>query len=134
MEPERDRLFAEIFHGWVQVFILFALLFVTLSAWSWAMNRRIPREQRPGVTPWGILLIAFALTLVMRAFDGAWQQAILIAASVLAFAFVNRSVGPRWTWVGAVFLAALLGMGWVLSALALAIVGVVVFLVTGPRT
>lgn len=134
MEPERDRLFAEIFHGWVQVFILFAVLFVGLSAWGWAMNRRIPREQRPGITPWGILFIAFALTLVMRAFSGAWQQTILIAASVLASAFISRNVGSRWIWVGAVFLAALLGMGWVQSALALAIVGFVVLLIIGPRT
>ena len=134
MEPERDRLLAEIFHGWVQVFTLFAVLFVALSAWGWAMNRRIPPEQRPGITPWGILLIAFALALVVRAFDEAWPQAITIAASVLAFAFISRKVGSRWTWVGAVFLAALLGMGWMLSALALAVVGVVAFLISGPRT
>lgn len=131
MDSERDRLFAVLFHAWVEVFFLFAFLFLALSAWRWAQLRADGRQGRGTIVPWGMVCLAFGLTLLLRSMDPALPQLLVIAFSVGFAGMLSVATGTRWVWPAAVLLAVLLGRGMMIGALALAIAG---FLASFSRT
>lgn len=122
-----------IYHGAIEALTLLLLLLAVLTVWGWLNNRRFKPSERGGIIPWMLLIFAFALVLVLRAFDGPWPLAIAICVSVLVAGFMGRVVKEKDLWLPAILLAALIGMDYMLSALVLAFFGGLVLLLTARR-
>jgi hypothetical protein len=123
MGTERDRLYAVLFHGWVDVFLLFMVLLVSFTAWRWAALRRRPSSAGEGRVPWGMVLLCFGLTLMVRGTEQGTLRTVIVSLAVLAAGWLSLNTGRRWVWPLAVMVAALLGAGQMLGALALACAG-----------
>ncbi|MBK9195524.1 MAG: hypothetical protein IPO17_11170 [Flavobacteriales bacterium] len=122
-----------IYHGAIEALTLLLLLLAVLTVWGWLNNRRFKPSERGGIIPWMLVLFAFALVLVLRAFDGPWPLAIAICVAVLVAGFMGRVVKEKDLWLPAILLAALIGMDYMLSALVLAFFGGLVLLLTARR-
>lgn len=122
-----------IYHGAIERLTLLLLLFVVLTVWGGLNNRRFKPSDRGGIIPWMLVLFAFALVLVLRAFHGPWPLAIAISAAMLVAGFVGRVVKEKDLWLPAILLAALVGMGHMLSALLVALFVGLVLLFTARR-
>lgn len=122
-----------VYHGAIEALTLLLLLFAVLTVWGWLNNKRFKPSERGGIIPWMLVLFAFALVLVLRAFDGPWPLAIAISAALLVAGFLGRVVKEKDLWLPAMLLAALIGMGYMLSALVLALFGGLVLLFTARR-
>ncbi|MFZ1688347.1 MAG: hypothetical protein WAU70_13040 [Flavobacteriales bacterium] len=122
-----------VYHGAIEGLTLLLVLFVVLSVWGVLNNRRFKPSERGGIIPWMLLFFAFALVLVLRAFDGPWPLAIAISVAVLVAGFLGRVVKEKDLWLPAILLAALMGMGYMLSALLLALFGGLVLLFSARR-
>jgi hypothetical protein len=122
-----------VYHSAIEALTLLLLLLAVLTVWGWLNNRRFKPSERGGVIPWMLVLFAFALVLVLRAFDGPWPLAIAISVAVLVAGFLGRVVKEKDLWLSAMLLAALVGMGYMLSALLLAFFGGLVLLFTARR-
>ena len=129
MTREFGHFWEGLFHGGVELFTLFLILFVVLTAWAWARNRRFRPAERGPNTPWLLLLIAFALVLVLRTFHGSWPEAATISIALLLAGFIGKTIREGVLWLPAILLATLMGLGWMLSAMVLALVGVLVLLI-----
>lgn len=134
MTREFGHFWEGLFHGWVELLTLFLILFVVLTIWGWANNRRFRPADRGPNTPWLLLLIAFALLLVLRAFHGPWPAAAAIALGVIIAGLIGRAVREKALWIPAMLIATLMGLGWMLSALVLALAGALVLLIGARRS
>lgn len=122
-----------VFHGAVELLTLFLLLLAALTLWGWLNNRRFKPSERGGIIPWMLVLFAFALVLVLRAFQGPWFVAIAIPAGLVGAGFVGNVVKEKTLWLPAMLLASLVGMGCMLSASVLVLLGFLVLLFTARR-
>ncbi len=122
-----------IYHSAIEALTLLLLLLAVLTVWGWLNNRRFKPSERGGIIPWVLVLFAFALVLVLRAFDGPWPLAIAISVAVLVAGFLGRVVKEKDLWLPAMLMAALIGMDYMLSALVLAFFGGLVLLLTARR-
>jgi hypothetical protein len=134
MKTEIDRLWPALFHGWVELLTLLLLLFIVLSLWGWALNRGLRPADRGPSTPWPVLLLAFGLVLLLRFFHEDMTAAMVVAGALLLAGWIARVARARAMWIPAMLLAALLGLGWMLSAIAMAVAGFIVFLLSAKRS
>lgn len=125
MGTERDRLYAVLFHAWVEVLLLFMILLVSFTAWRWAARRHRTSTVRDGPVPWGMVLLCFGLVLVLRGTDPGLPSTAVVSLAVCVAGWLSLNTGRRWVWPVAVMVAALLGSGQMLGALALACAGLV---------
>lgn len=123
----------ELFHSWVGLASLFALITIALllMGWSHALGAR-PAE-RASVLPWSLLLVCYALALLLKHFQEDTWQVLLISGAVLLGGVLSNAVAPRGLWLPAVLLAALLGTGLLLSTLVLIAATVLVLLLSAGR-
>lgn len=129
MTREFGHFWEGLYHGWVELFTLFLILFVVLTVWGWAHNRRFRPADRGPNTPWLLLLIAFALVLTLRALHGSWPEAVTLSAAVIIAGFLGKAVRERALWLPAILLATLMGLGFMLSTLVLSFMGALVLLI-----
>ena len=129
-----DPSMALLFHGWVELLTLLLLQFVALFLWGWANNRGLRPSDRRQVPAWPVLLTSYALVLVLRAVDGEWPVVAAIAGAVLIAGLIGSSGSDRALWLPAMLLAALIGLGFLLSALILIVVGFLFLLFTRKRS
>lgn len=133
MRTEADRWLGAVFHGWVEMLTLFAMLVVMLGIIGWCWNRGLRPADRGPLVGWQLLVVSFALLLLVRHFkEGLWP-ALIIAGGVIVAGLVGRSAHPRGLWVPVMLLAALLGLGLTLSALVLFAVISLVLLFSAKR-
>ncbi|MCB9185078.1 MAG: hypothetical protein H6591_14305 [Flavobacteriales bacterium] len=128
MRTEADRWLGALFHGWVELLTVLALLFVGLAMIGWAFNRGFRPADRGPVVSVPLLLAGFALTLLLRAFRDDLVSALIIAGGLVLAGLLGRGSHPRGLWVPAMAFAALLGLGLNLSALLLLLVIVLALL------
>lgn len=133
MAHEAARMMPALFHGWVELLSLLLGLFAAFTLWNWARTRRLKPADRGTTVPWSLLLTAFALVLVLRTFEGDWPRAALIAGAVMVAGFRGNAsrFGPLW--IPGILLGALVGSGWMLSALVLTLAGFLVLLFSARR-
>ena len=122
MRTEADRWLGALFHGWVELLTLFVMLFVALAIIGWCFNRGFRPADRGPLIPVQLLLTCYGLVLLLRFFKGELLPAMIIAVAVLLSGFIGRGNHPRGLWTPVVAMAALLGLGFNLSALALTVV------------
>ncbi len=133
MAHEAARLMPALFHGWVELLGLWLVLFVTFALWNWARSRGLEPADERAPFPWSLVLVVFALVLVLRTFEGDWTRAALIAGAVMVAGFRGGASRSRSLWIPGILLGALVGSGWMLSALALALAGFLVLLFSARR-
>jgi len=133
MRTESDRLMGALFHGWVELLTLLLLLFVALTLWGWFFNRGFRPADRGPNTPWILLLTCFALVAVLRAVEGAWPVAAVIAGAVLLGGLLARAIREVPLVLPALLLSVLLALGHLLSAGVLTAVGALLLLFNTRR-
>lgn len=134
MKTEADRLWPALFHGWVELLTLFLILFVILTCWGWARNRGYRPADRSSTTPWALLLIAFGTALLIRAMTDDLLIAGVIAAAVVIGGWIGKAAKEQRLWIPAILLAALMGLGHMLSVIVLAAVAFIVILLSAKRS
>lgn len=123
----------QLFHGWVGLASLFAILTIALLLMGWSHALSARPADRGSVLPWSLLLVCFALAMLLKHYqEGIWQVAI-ISGAVLIGGVLSNAVAPRGLWLPAVLLAALLGSGLLLSALVLTAAAVIFLLLSAGR-
>ena len=123
MLTANDRVMGALFHGWVELLVLFVLLFLLLTLWGWVYNLGFRPADRGSNTPWVVLLYCTILIAVLGAFEAPWTMAALLAGAVVFAGLASGAVRERPFVLPAVLLAALMGMGYLLSAGLLAMLG-----------
>lgn len=110
--------------------VLLVQLFIALALIGWAYNRGFRATERGPLIRLPLLTLSFGLALLVRHLHDAWWQPVLIAAAVIIAGFFDRSSDGRGMGVPLMLVASLLGLGLVLSAVALTVVAVLVFLLS----
>ncbi|MFZ1692163.1 MAG: hypothetical protein WAT74_03110 [Flavobacteriales bacterium] len=128
MRTESDRWLGALFHGWVEILTLFALLLVAVALFSWAWNRGFRPADRGPLVSAPLLLAGTAMILLLRAFRDDLLPAIIIALGLVLAGLLGRSVQPRGLWLPVIAFAALLGLERNLSALAFGMVALLALL------
>jgi hypothetical protein len=128
MSPDTDHWLAALFHGWVELVTLFAMLLVALAVVGWCWNRGFRPADRGPMIGWPVLVIGYGLLLLLRHFkEGIWP-ALIIGVAVIVAGGLARSGRPRALWVPSMLIAALLGLGHNLGALLLTLATALVLL------
>lgn len=128
MRTEADRWLGALFHGWVELLTLLALLSAALFLMGWAWNRGFRPADRGPLLSVPLLLAGYALVLLLRHFRDDAAAAAIIAVGLLAAGALSRSLHPRGLWLPAMAVSALLGLGLNLSATALTAVALLALL------
>jgi uncharacterized membrane protein len=117
MNTELQRTVGELFFGWAEIVSLFVFLVVTLFLLGWAFNRKAKPKDRGNSLPWQLLLPAFGAALLLRQMDPGIIASIIICIGVLAASFLagGSERGPYY--ICGMILAALVGLGFMLSAM-----------------
>lgn len=108
--------------------VLLLQLVVALALVGWAYNRGFRPTERGPVLRLLLLLPAFGLALLVRHIHSELWQPVLIAGAVIIAGFFSRSGNGRGMGVPLMMIAALLGLQLMLSAIALTVVAVLVYL------
>lgn len=96
-----------------------------------AYNRGFKRTERGPLVKLPLLFLAGGVALVMRHVHvPEWRYGILTVALLIG-ALAGRNVHPRGLWVALIGLGALLGSGWTLTAIMLAM-GIFILLFLSP--
>ena len=108
--------------GYLQGDVVMACILVAVVfALTIAYNRGFKRTERGPLFKLPLVLLAGGVALMMRHLhEPAWRYGLLGLAVVIG-ALAGRSVHPHGLWVPVIVLAALLGSGWALTALMLAL-------------
>lgn len=112
------------------VLVLLLQVFVALALVGWAYNRGFRPVERGPVIRLLLLIPAFGLALLVRHIHSEVWQPVLIAGSVIIAGLLSRSGNGRGLGVSLMMIAALLGLDLMLSAMALTMVAVVVYLLS----
>ena len=110
--------------------ILFLQLVVAVSLIGWSYNRGFRANERGSVLRLSLLTIAFGLALLLRDLHDQWWQSAMIVVAVIVAGFMGRNDNGRGLALPVVLVAALLGHGLVLSAIALTLVAIVLYLLS----
>ena len=133
MRNEAARWTGALLHGWVEALTLFGLLLVALLLIGWCWNRGLRPSERPGIVPWQLLISGYALALLLRHFTGGLIPAAIIAGGVMLAGGLARVGDHRGLWIPVMLLSALLGLGYNLSFVLLALVIMLVLLFSAGR-
>ena len=68
-----------LYHGWVELLTLFAMLLAGLVIMGWSYNRGFRPADRGAVVGWFPLIVAFGVVILLRQ-----MQAPLVLASIIA--------------------------------------------------
>lgn len=110
--------------------VLLVELVVVLALVGWAYNRGFRPVERGPLMRLPLLTLSFGVALLVRHINTEpWQPAVIAAAVIIAGLF-SRSGNGRGMGIPMVMIAALLGMGFVLSAVALTVVAVLVYMLS----
>ncbi len=123
-------MWSALYHGWVELLTLFAMLLVALAIMGWCYNRGFRPADRGAVVGWFPLIVAFGMVILLRQMQGPLVLAAIIGGGVLIGGFLSRVTHPSGLWIPIVFLAALLGLGLNLSALIFTFATALVLLLT----
>lgn len=116
--------------GTGDVALLVLQLLVVLVLVGWAYNRGFrPVERGPLLRP-HLLVIGLGVALLVRHLHSELWQPIVIAVAVIIAGLFDRSGSGRGMGIPLVMIAALLGLGFVLSAIALTVVAVLVYMLS----
>ena len=110
--------------------ILFLQLVVAVSLIGWSYNRGFRANERGSVLRLSLLTIDFGLALLLRHLHDQWWQSAMIVVAVIVAGFMGRNDNGRGLALPVVLVAALLGHGLVLSAIALTLVAIVLYLLS----
>ncbi len=114
--------------GTGDVLVLLLQLMVALALVGWAYNRGFRLVERGPVVRLLLLLPAFGLALLVRHIHSEVWQPVLIAAAVIVAGLFSRGGNGRGPGIPLMMIAALLGLDLLLSATALTLVAVLVYL------
>ena len=131
MRTESDRWLGALFHGWVELLTLFGMLVLALIIIGWCYNRGFRPAERGPTVSWQLLLPAYGLILLLRHVQGGLWPSIIIAGGLVIAGLLSRGNWPRGLWVPVILLAALLGLGFNLSAILLMVTTALVLLISG---
>ncbi|MBX2981939.1 MAG: hypothetical protein WBB32_16180 [Flavobacteriales bacterium] len=112
------------------IVVLLVQLFIALTLIGWAYNRGFRATERGPIVRLPLLTLAFGLALLVRHIHSELWQPIMIAAAVIIAGLFSRSSNGRGMGVPLMLIASLLGLGFVLSALALTVVAVLVYMLS----
>lgn len=119
-----------LYHGWVELLTLFAMLLAGLVIMGWSYNRGFRPADRGAVVGWFPLIVAFGVVVLLRQMQAPLVLASIIAVGMLIAGLLSRVAHPNGLWVPIVILAGLLGLGYNLSALVFTITTALVLLLT----
>lgn len=125
-----DAELVQLFQGGMEWLTLLVLLAVVLQLWGWAADRGVRPADRGRQALWPLVLVAFGLAAVLRVLQTDWPVAVAIVAAVLVAGLLSRIIEGFRLGLPAMLLAALLGLGHVLSALVLSVAGLLVLLIS----
>ena len=112
------------------IVVLLVQLFIALTLIGWAYNRGFRATERGPIVRLPLLTLAFGLALLVRHINSELWQPIMIAAAMIIAGFFDRSNNGRGMGIPIMIIASLLGLGFVLSALALTVVAVFVYMLS----
>ncbi len=127
-----DEELVSLFQGATEWLTLLILLALPLQLWTWAADRGLRPADRGGRSGWLLVLLSFGLVVVMRLLHAEWTMALVLCGSLLVAGLLSRMVHDLRLGVPAMLLAGLLGLGHVLSAIVLALLGTLVLLLSRP--
>ncbi len=127
---ENDQRWSALYHGWVELLTLFAMLLVALVILGWCYNRGFRPADRGAVVGWFPLVVAFGIVILLRQIGSSFVLAAIIAGGMLIGGFLSRVTHPGGLWIPIVILAALLGLGLNLSALIFTLATALILLLT----
>lgn len=110
--------------------VLLMQLFIALTVIGWAYNRGFRAPERGPLIRLPLLTLSFGLALLVRHVHAEWWQPVLIALAVIVAGFFGRSSDGKGMGVPLMLVASLLGLGLVLSAIALTVVAVLVYMLS----
>ena len=116
--------------GTGDIVVLLVQLFIALTLIGWAYNRGFRATERGPVIRLPLLTLAFGLSLLVRHIHSELWQPIMIAAAMIIAGLFDRSNNGRGMGIPIMIIASLLGLGFVLSALALTAVAVFVYMLS----
>ncbi len=123
-------MWSALYHGWVELLTLFAMLLVALVIIGWAYNRGFRPADRGAVVGWFPLIVAFGMVILLRQMGSSVVLAAIIGGGVIIGGFLSRVTHPGGLWIPIVVLAAFLGLGLNLSALVFTLATALVLLLT----
>jgi hypothetical protein len=127
---ENERMWGALYHGWVELLTLFAMLLVALVIMGWSYNRGLRPAERGAVVGWFPLIVCFGLVILLRQIHASILPAIIISLGVLIAGFMSRVVHPGGLWIPIVILACFLGLGLNLTALVFTLATALVLLLS----
>lgn len=116
--------------GTGDVALLVLQLLVVLVLVGWAYNRGFRPVERGPLIRLHLLVIGLGVALLVRHIHAELWQPIVIAVSVIIAGLFDRSGNGRGMGIPVVMIAALLGLEYVLSAIALTVVTVLVYMLS----
>lgn len=122
-----------LFHAWVELLTLLAMLLVALALIGFAWNRGFRPADRGPLITWPVLFLTYTLVLLLEHVRADLWPAIIIASGIVVAGFLSRAVYPLALWLPSVLIAALLGLGFNLSALLLTLIATFVLLFSTDR-
>jgi hypothetical protein len=127
---ENDRMWTTLYHGWIELLTLFALLLVALVIMGWSYNRGLRPADRGPVVGWFPLIVSFGTVLLLRQVQDDLLLSAIIALAVLIGGFISRVVHPTALWIPLMILSAFLGLGLNLTALVFTLLTTLVLLLS----
>ena len=116
--------------GTGDIIVLLVQLIVAVALVGWAYNRGYRAHDRGPMLRLPLLTVSFGLALLVRSFHMEWWQPLVIAFAVIVAGFIDRNDNGRGLSLPVMLIATLLGLGFILSALALMIVALLVFMLS----
>ncbi|MCL4280890.1 MAG: hypothetical protein KJZ58_01380 [Flavobacteriales bacterium] len=110
--------------------VLLVEVFTALAIVGWAYNRGFRPTERGSLVRLPLLTLSFGLALLVRHIHDELWQPVLIAAAVIIAGFFSRSGHGRGMGVPMMMIAALLGLGYILSAATLTVVATLVYMLS----
>jgi hypothetical protein len=128
MRTASDRWLGALFHGWVELITLFGALFLVVLLLGWCWGRALRPADRGALVHVPMLLGAFGLVLVLRAYHHTWWAPLVIAGAMLIAGVLSRVVRPVGLWILVTLVATLIGLHLHLSALLLVVLSALALL------
>ncbi len=116
--------------GTGDIAVLLLQLLVALVLVGWAYNKGFRPVERGPLVRLLWLTLAFGTALLVRHIHDELWQPVIIGGSVIVAGLFGRNSNGRGMGVPMVMIASLLGLGFVLSAMALTLVAVLVYLLS----
>ncbi|MDQ3100454.1 MAG: hypothetical protein M3R08_03635, partial [Bacteroidota bacterium] len=96
---ENDRMWSALYHGWVELLTLFAMLLIALVIMGWSYNRGFRPADRGAIVGWFPLIVSFGMVILLRQMGSAVILAAIIGLGVLIGGFLSRVTHPSGLWI-----------------------------------